>query len=990
MESILSLCSPADAFGALKDLYDRFICAPRDIHERAEHILRSARDFQRQLDQHANGYTISRELRDTTLTEPVRQLILPENNDPKRYSYATLGLAMRRDKHLKTLKEYKDNQLEVKLNGLILEVVQIREEVLNSAQYIENSHYIKPCMRDGIVKRLNVIFNNPTVSLDGLNQLELAKRQYTEISKSRIMDFIHHNSIQNNNLVTNADLFDAGNDLKFLVLLDISNALSHGKMNEWYHTRLSTKHIYVNERLFEDVDSLDSEKNIDEGGVFPFAKLVNFRCPVSTCCPNQCAHSKREYTKVNHVDYLMKESCANNAISFTLHIDHEMEQKDIDASSLASFLLWLYSGVSLRAHHFTDNPYEFSVVQLVPWQLRFIVTNALMKQYVPVEEVFYFLQRLKHKHQYHHQVHTIPQHVRSPLRDADLELKKIEDDDDVKKDESAEEKKYKSVMQKLHNETLLYSAKIGAITKDPRAAYFLGMEYEKKYIENPPSSNPDSVGSAFLSDITASENGPPSLRRAPIARHNTEINYLVMAYRSYAAAGYMGNKHAYIRMAYILAAWKSNVIPRPIGFPIDVSVPQMYKLLLAATLLNSTSAAVILEKLTTIENGWLLDAFKVTKDESVYNASEAEVKTRVRNIGLKIGKAWRHGTELVPRDFYEALQWFQLAKDDEEASLEIALLKVQWRRSVQEVQEATDVIDELAYKRIPMDECVQRRSQFWSAYWSYYGLRIVPLDGSDDTMVTVRKSARTMKEKATALQMAEWAARGKFVVSAMELVVKLRRAVGIPDNDRHCGNDCSERLLSDAKEGGGTMHSTESAKRKILQADELHMAFKKQKKRLTLPHAPFSLRNRSNSKVQQMNQDPTYAQALKICELLEEASNVWKVASLNVSTFSRNPAHCVNGARMIIERLDMWADWDIAVLSDWKSRDEFKTEKKQEVFDLLYRAIDMRKDENWKRLRMDFFHDDLAVMKEAEVMMNGLFGNWVRPIRRQRYPSSGQ
>lgn len=999
MEALLSICSPADAYGAISELYKRFIEAPAEIDARAKYLLERTEDFQRQRGSSGNHQlydNINRSL--SSQIDPIRHLILPRSEDSshvsRKYRDAIKRITgnvtdnfkkgLNKERILSGLREFRADRNDDILMDICISSMDTRNMLMGIEAGMEIVQRLNTCKRENLKEIARRLFSNQTVYLDPWYPYKGEGSFHRIFHPHRNYQLLQHPAIPNANLLKGVNL------TRFYILLDVTSALVEGKKYQWHHRHLSTRNIYIRDELLYPTKDLSDENQLHSHyeKYYPFAVVLDFRCPLSSCCPGQCYESQK-HKKVNNMKRLHRES--STTFSFSAHTDHSMKDEDIDASSLASFLLWLYSGCKLEIQNSSSSSsFEINGLEHVPWELRFIVTNAMEGNYTPVEEVFLFLNNVKSR--YINNPFDISKHVMSPIEE--------ENEEDPQNGSNPNNEEAPS--EEIISEAVLHSAHVGTITKHPHAAYFLGSECERMHFDNRLNSSPSSITSTVYSMTSTvhrvvgpSRSFSPSSSASSISEHcvstgqqrwnaedaplsiqgdeacSSNIDHLILAYKCYAAAAYMGFGPAYIRMAYLIAAWMSNSIPRPCGVPIDISMSHIFRLLLAAIVLKDNQAYLILNRITADTFKRPVDAF--TSPFNPLESSEVEkmeTKEKVKIIALKIGKMWRQGSHGLNANLFESLQWLSIAEEFPEALIEIALLKIQWRRSAEDIQEAYQTMETLARG----SGSISRRANFWIAYWSFYGLTWSSTRGSE-TKITVKQKAESKRDRNIALMHAEKASIDNEIVSALELQVKIKHILS-PTSD-------TSSLLKYAKERGGMMYTTERAQELEQQACSVYTSICDELKHWPEKRKLVRKERTIKDKFHNLKEDRLFQLANKVSELLSSALGLWKASTVNCTTFSRRPEPPLMGAKMIMERRDMWADCCSNVLQELKSRDTFIVELKQEAFLLLCKAVDMKNDRNWQSLRVDFYHEDMTIMKEAERKMEDWF-EWNFPNKPKR------
>lgn len=330
---------------------------------------------------------------------------------------------------------------------------------------------------------------------------------------------------------------------RFDIVCGVANALCVAAGAGWPHRRLSTASILVHRNWAGDQESENKAPNrptpLSTDGIEHCVKVTGFRCPVSKGCLNGCNICKQffQFQKQDHgKDYITKlyEKKADDEIlfagAFGTGYNSVENGETSDAVAFASFVLWLYSGVSITnprkdgKETKAEKENEQSHLSRVPWPIRYIVMDALSEERterrISLVNTVDYLHALRERAVNPHLLNVLFMPRTSPLFPVGL-----------------------------------HATLSAARCDEPQAMIQLGRMCERI------ASDQNEVSDAGNSRITNGNRNRLRIRQ-PVSRHDLNMGHT--AYGLYAAAARHGEVAAFLHMANILAEWIDGRWPHPL------------------------------------------------------------------------------------------------------------------------------------------------------------------------------------------------------------------------------------------------------------------------------------------------------------------------------------------------------------------------------------------------------------------------------------------
>lgn len=411
---------------------------------------------------------------------------------------------------------------------------------------------------------------------------------------------------------------------RFDIVCGVANALCVAASAGWPHRRLSTANIFVHTNWAGDVEcqkKVPSLRSKDTNDVIEHCvKVTGFRCPVSKGCMNGSNTCKQffQFQKKDHgKDYITKryQEKPDDAILFADAFGSTYESvedgENCDTVAFASFVLWLYSGVSIINPRVvgTDtergNNVDESHLSRVPWAIRYIVIDALSDRNknsrMSLVNTVDYLHALRQRAVKPHLLNVQFMPPTSPLFPLGL-----------------------------------HATLSAARCDEPQAMIHLGRMCERI------ASVQNEVSSVVGDSKDRTKNQRRSRMREPVKRH--DVNIAHTAYGLYAAAARHGETAGFLHMAGILAEWIDGRLPRPLP---NVMQPRIDRIQLLRCLLRAAldgMETVIEEAISILERfTWAEKKKKVWSSMSMLLKADPDAEDIERSgVVLTFAKALDH------------------------------------------------------------------------------------------------------------------------------------------------------------------------------------------------------------------------------------------------------------------------------------------------------------------------------------------------------------
>lgn len=462
---------------------------------------------------------------------------------------------------------------------------------------------------------------------------------------------------------------------RFAIVRDVVVALALAHHHGWYHRRLSTATIAVNANLLQ-AESSDATFNIGDA-----AKVLHFRCPITTGCFDSCSHCKHRYTVTSrearhellHSHYA---GCAAhtpvvsfcNAFNGDAHADQNGALAD--ATALAAFIAWLYSGKMISADFDVCSPYNEPIVECVPWPLRWLIANP---RQVTMRAAQIYLNALQcgvvTPHMHCELMPTVPAPPARAVSEVHAELTEEE----------------RCLLQSLCRQSVM----VGTLTNEPQAALHLAKLYEDDL---------------HASDMAPFENAAQCYERA--AKLGDPLGYLHLA-RLHATELVASPQHvhdaAYCSILYLLLeAGDSGCAPAIAAL----------KTVMQRGLRSARSAIHVAIKITECARDGVSDAADMDGDAGGDARTADDGQDELLDAVVLIGQGLRKGLGHLPFNLGLADAWLQYAhrRGRLDAKLELALLALQCAKCAGDAKMAVQSVLQVSNSR-------PNKAGYWACYW---------------------------------------------------------------------------------------------------------------------------------------------------------------------------------------------------------------------------------------------------------------------------------
>lgn len=255
------------------------------------------------------------------------------------------------------------------------EVLNISLRVLENTQRIIISNSIGHCLRDEAAQFLSSL---PVIELQGLQPRD----EEGFISLEKLKDKLHKKPLlRSPKILSKTGMCRE----KLFILVHVSLALSKAHSKKWYHRRISTENIFVNERLLSREDTADLRLSSN------FTKVGHFLCASTYCFDGctKCRFENRDRRQILSKDQYFRAipTVPGHVKVFSRICTEEQfsSGEDMDRVSFSNLVFWMYTG-KIRG--------ETGVLReedQIPWPLRWLLREPAC---VPMSEVYMFLNAL--------------------------------------------------------------------------------------------------------------------------------------------------------------------------------------------------------------------------------------------------------------------------------------------------------------------------------------------------------------------------------------------------------------------------------------------------------------------------------------------------------------------------------------------------------------------------------------------------------------------
>lgn len=515
--------------------------------------------------------------------------------------------------------------------------------------------------------------------------------------------------------------------VRFNVLVNVVSALAAASLAKWHHRRLSASDIVIHVSSIAKTFSPHSHDE-SKAPAPPIAKVLHFRCPITSGCFDQCSRCKQTSDYIIHAlsSGRTQDVFRNYLPHSELFLNGDENVADgnyADAKAFSSFVLWLYSGKTLK-NTVDQNQIEDAILR-VPWPLRWIVAEAGKTSIIRVSS---FLLGLRERRINPHGLD------RSILNFNNFDLQtdiKIGSSGHVNRapNTNCYVESDNQFMVTVHYDHVVKCALSGALSDEPEAAIHLGKLWETKAIE--------------LIQEDKKEHKPFASRN-----HQAE-NALLKAYQCFWAASCFGEPLGLLKMARVHAfciEMRVQLMP-----DVEIGIEPMLSLVLDAAVGENEDALTALKNVVHVgtrlpsllfpnDTNPFLPILKSSgrassvKDHTSEIGSVAEnwcvdryqISTEMKedeimNAAVAIGKCWRGGRAGLSQNETIAGKWLLFAASEgfPAGLLEFGLLLRQTASSAKDLFDAYGYVKMASQSRPSQTGYV---ATYWIARWLHDGL----------------------------------------------------------------------------------------------------------------------------------------------------------------------------------------------------------------------------------------------------------------------------
>lgn len=746
---------------------------------------------------------------------------------------------------------------------------------------------------------------------------------------------------------------------KIYILLGVARALSKAAHANWHHRRLSTSDIVVHNEFLEDF----SELKMRSVQNFVYVKVLNFRSPTSFGCHGDCKSCRDEIMKVQKNDLLRSSDISpelgtyksDGTSTFSFHYIPQRVNKElkispeaVDMISFSSFLLWIFSGTSLKQFEPMSFQEKERVMKHVPWFFRWIVEDF---DSISIHGVFHFLSAVKNNslELFNLENPFINEYVSAPTSE------------DTDFNSRCTVPWFSYTPSTLLGYCIIRSILVSLEYNCSSAWFRMGQICENSFIK--------------LGEFSS---------ETALARE------LERAHRCYEISGKMGCAIAYRNLAklHLLNSTENNENMFISGTCIgEISDKSVLRNLRDASLLGDTYSLTALQQFFKAgTEKKTLKEMLVPKLDLDSIQPETIFTDRALNLTVMVGKWYRRGFNGLEINITESCDWLRKASElgRLDAKLELGLVWRQVATEKEQIESSVKLLVEVSNSR-PAQYGYQ--ACYWLGCWYDTGITI-PKPGYSG-IETERSDYCSTTE---VLRKDERRAAGYIYTAAMQ---KLPGALGIYGN----------YLL---KGIGGIGENGEEGKKKMLKACELNSSsavvleinrqlrtLEKQSQNYIREKSSSSLssqRSNDSNRSNKSRSDPiTNTEShrkfkekvnnvleTKISDLqklyhdmratVEEPPENIDYSDLAYLKFEQglDPAPLLFASKQIFGFVQIWT-WCIdEVRSINLSKAEFRKEKLRNSEDLAKLAIQIVEEDIWKQYRVNYVHADGKVAEEAK------------------------